>query len=93
MKRSYLLLSLLVFNPVLADENSIRLKEGPGKDLVSSYCVHCHSLDYIPMHATILDKQGWTKTVNKMITVMGAPIKQEDVPAIVDYLAKNYGKK
>lgn len=31
--------------------------------------------------------------VNKMVKVMGAPIKQEDIPKIVDYLMKYYGKK
>ncbi|MGR9035002.1 MAG: c-type cytochrome, partial [Gammaproteobacteria bacterium] len=87
MKRSYLFLSLLVFNPALADESSIKLKDGPGKDLVSSHCAMCHSLDYIPMQSAILDKPGWTKTVNKMIKIMGAPIKQEDVEPIVNYLA------
>jgi hypothetical protein len=30
--------------------------------------------------------------VNKMIKVMGAPIPERDVPVIVDYLSKNYGK-
>jgi len=30
--------------------------------------------------------------VNKMIKVMGAPIPQEDVPVIVDYLTRHYGK-
>jgi hypothetical protein len=39
-----------------------------------------------------LDRKGWEGSVNKMIKVMGAPIRGEDVPAIVDYLARNYGK-
>lgn len=92
MKQMILFSSLLVFNPVFADESGVQLKEGQGKDLVSSNCVMCHSLDYIPMQSGVLDKQGWTKTVNKMSSIMGAPIKQEDVGPIVDYLAKNYGK-
>jgi hypothetical protein len=52
----------------------------------------CHSLDYITLHATILDRAGWEKTVVKMINVMGAPINDVDKKIIIDYLAQNYGK-
>jgi hypothetical protein len=34
----------------------------------------------------------WQAEVNKMINAFGAPIDPKDVPAIVDYLTKNYGK-
>ena len=44
------------------------------------------------MHAQILDRSGWEKTVNKMINVMGAPINDTDKKIIIDYLVKNYGK-
>jgi len=52
----------------------------------------CHSLDYIQMNSTFLDRKGWEASVNKMIKVMGAPIRPDDVPLIVDYLNRNYGK-
>ncbi len=29
-----------------AGEDAVKLKDGPGKDLVQSACVGCHSLDY-----------------------------------------------
>jgi mono/diheme cytochrome c family protein len=74
-----------------ADESQIRLKEGPGVDLVRSNCATCHSLDYIPMNSPFLDRKGWEGEVNKMINAMHAPIDQKNVPAIVDYLAKYYG--
>ena len=51
----------------------------------------CHSLDYITMQPPFPRAQ-WTATVNKMIKVMGAPIKPEAVDPIVAYLAKHYGK-
>lgn len=92
MKPWFFAMSLLVFNPALADEADTKLISGPGKDQVLSNCVMCHSLDYIPMNSGFLDRQGWEKTVNKMIKVMGAPIRQEDIEPIVDYLTKNYGK-
>jgi hypothetical protein len=74
-----------------ADESRIKLKDGPGKEAVMANCVMCHSLDYIPMNSPFLSRAGWEATVNKMIKAMGAPIRQEDVPQIVDYLSKNYG--
>jgi hypothetical protein len=39
-----------------------------------------------------LDRKGWEASVNKMIKVMGAPVADGDVRAIVDYLAAQYGR-
>lgn len=83
---------LLIASTALAVESRIQLKEGPGKALVAANCVMCHSLDYIQINSGILDKPGWQKIVDKMIKVMGAPIKPEDIDPLVAYLAKNYGK-
>lgn len=76
-----------------ADESSIKLKEGAGREAVMANCVTCHSLDYIPMNSPFQKRAGWEATVNKMIKAMGAPIRHEDVPPIVDYLSRNYGAK
>ncbi|MGR8935212.1 MAG: c-type cytochrome [Gammaproteobacteria bacterium] len=92
MKACLLWLNLLAAIPAAADESTIRLQDGAGKKTVAANCVTCHSLDYIPMHATVLDRQGWQKTVDKMVKSMGAPIKPEDIAPIVDYLSKQYGK-
>lgn len=73
-------------------EGAIRLRDGPGQQLVQANCMTCHSLDYIQMNSVFLDRQGWQKSVDKMITVMGAPVRQEDVAPIVDYLTAAYGK-
>ena len=82
----------LVSAAAFADEGTIQLKDGLGKDLVMGNCVMCHSLDYVPMNSVFLDRKGWEASVNKMIKVMGAPIKNEDIGQIVDYLTKCYGK-
>jgi len=87
-----LLLSLLLAAPALADESAIKLQDAAGRDLVERNCIACHSLDYIPMNSPFLDRKGWEATVTKMIKVMGAPIPADDVPGIVDYLVRNYGK-
>lgn len=90
--RLLVLLGLLAAAPVLADESAVKLKDGDGRALVEANCVMCHSLDYIPMNSVFLDRKGWEASVNKMIKVMGAPIPERDVPAVVDYLTRNYGK-
>lgn len=96
MRTSLALLSAAVLSAVFADclagESSIKLKNGPGRELVQANCVMCHSLDYIPMNSVFLDHDGWQKTVDKMIKVMGAPVRLEDVAPIVDYLTTEYGK-
>ncbi len=82
----------LSMSSALADESQLRLIDAPGRTLVATSCITCHSLDYIPMNSKILDRKGWDAEVNKMIKVMGAPIRSEDTAAIVNYLAKNYGR-
>jgi hypothetical protein len=84
---------LAVMSPVVgfADESQIRLREGPRQELVRANCSICHSLDYIQMNSVFLNREGWQKSVDKMIKVMGAPIRPEDVPAIVEYLTAAYG--
>lgn len=75
-----------------AGEAQIRLKEGPGRELVEANCATCHSLDYIQTNSPFLDRKGWEATLSKMVNAMGAPVPKEDVPAIVEYLSRHYGK-
>ena len=91
MRHAIWLIALLAA-PVCADESSWRLHDAPGREVVEANCIMCHSLDYIPMNSPFLDRKAWEASVNKMIKVMGAPIREQDVNAIVDYLAKHYGK-
>ena len=93
MSRSSTLLTFLLAAPAcLAGESAVQLKDAPGKALVQANCAMCHSLDYVQMNSVFLDREGWQKSVDKMVKVMGAPIRPEDVPPIVDYLAAAYGK-
>ncbi|HYE35200.1 cytochrome c [Methylocaldum sp.] len=75
----------------LADEEQIKLKEGAGRETVMANCVMCHSIDYIPMNSPFMKKADWQATIDKMVKVMGAPISQDDIPVILDYLTKYYG--
>ena len=77
--------------PAAAQEEKIKLKDGPGRETVEVNCSVCHSLDYIPMNSPFLDRPKWDATVKKMTGPFGAPIDEKDIPQILDYLAKNYG--
>ncbi len=85
------LVAALIASPALADEQVIKLKQGPGLDKVEANCAACHSLAYIPMNSPFLNAAGWDATVKKMINALKAPIDPADAKAITDYLAKNYG--
>ena len=74
-----------------AQDRPIELATAPGRDVVEKYCGTCHSLDYLTMNSPILDRQGWTSEVNKMIIAFGAPINPYETAIIIDYLVKNYG--
>jgi mono/diheme cytochrome c family protein len=82
----------LLAQPAVADEGSIVLKDGNGRDVVEQNCAACHSLDYVVMNSPFLDQAKWQATVTKMIGVYGAAITAEDAAAIIDYLAAHYGK-
>lgn len=92
MKTFMLAVGILALSvPAFAQDEKVALKDGAGKDLVEVNCSVCHSLDYIPMNSPFLDRPKWEATVKKMIGPYGAPIDEKDVPAIVEYLANNYG--
>jgi hypothetical protein len=69
---------------------TIELKPGPDKAKADSYCMICHSTDYITMQPPF-SKAQWTATVTKMIKTFGAPIPPEDAEKVINYLATAYG--
>lgn len=79
--------------PASADEDSIHLRDGGGRDLTEARCAICHSLDYIPNNAPVMDRSGWQKTVQKMRERFGAPITDQEAQQILDYLAGSYAGK
>jgi mono/diheme cytochrome c family protein len=85
-------IGLVLGSGVQAGEDTIELKDGPGREQVQRHCIACHSLDYIQMNSPFLDRKGWEASVGKMIKVMGAHIDESEARAIVDYLAAHYGK-
>ena len=60
-----------------------------GKMILENACTACHDLDLVMDMK--LSKQEWDDLVKSMIS-KGAAIEDKDVPVLVDYLAKTYGK-
>ena len=93
MKLAMILIALaLAATAVIAAEQRTALKDGPGRDKVEASCASCHSLDYIVMNSTFMNRQLWDVEVTKMIKAFGAPISEADGKEIADYLARNYGQ-
>jgi cytochrome c5 len=67
--------------------DSDRLFQGPGADVVNNNCLACHSAG-MALTQPRLPRAVWQAEVEKMRNTYKAPIAAEDVPAIVDYLAK-----
>ncbi|GJE79072.1 c-type cytochrome [Methylorubrum thiocyanatum] len=59
--------------------------DGPGAEAINNNCLACHSAGMV-LTQPKLTKTQWTETVNKMVKVYKAPVSQEDVGAIVEYL-------
>jgi sulfite dehydrogenase (cytochrome) subunit B len=94
MKIATIIIALaLAATTVIAAEQRIALKEGPGRDKIEANCVACHSLDYITTNSPFLTRQVWDAEVTKMIKAFGAPISDADAREIAEYLTKNYGQQ
>jgi len=75
----------------LPGDAGMAFKPGPGLAAVQGNCLSCHSSAYVSTQP-VLSKAQWTAEVTKMKNVYGAPIADDAVLAIVDYLTTQYGK-
>ena len=65
-------------------------KAGPGVELALAQCVLCHSADYVSTQPP-LARTAWKASVQKMREKYGAPLPEDKVEPLVDYLVKTYG--
>lgn len=61
--------------------------DGPGADVMNANCTACHSASMALTQPKLTHAQ-WAAIVHKMRDVYRAPVQAEDVPQIVDYLAR-----
>jgi mono/diheme cytochrome c family protein len=64
------------------------LPTAAGVEAAQANCSGCHSVDYITTQPrTFKDQRAfWVGEVAKMKKAYGAPIQDQDIPTIVDYL-------
>jgi hypothetical protein len=59
-----------------------------GEQILTTACLTCHDNRAVDTQA--LDAPAWTKEINSMIE-KGAEIKADDVPLLIEYLARYHG--
>ena|SRR5215831_5028930 len=77
-------------NNAAAANNNAAANSNAGKNILENSCTNCHGIDVVEQHGLTAD--GWTDIVRGMIG-FGATVTDEQVPILVDYLAKTYGPK
>jgi|SRR5579871_2001770 len=85
-------MKLLIFlSAILATRGAAQtLPDGPGKDTFEKVCADCHGLDRAINQR--LTRPEWQQLVDRM-GAKGANGSAEEMAAIVNYLAKNFGKE
>lgn len=63
---------------------------GADADAINNNCLTCHSAGMV-LNQPAMPRATWQAEVDKMRTVYKAPIPEEEVKPIVDYLAKLKG--
>lgn len=76
-------------------EETARLKQSthPGYQVALQKCSICHSADYINLQPPGMNLKQWTAEVGKMQHAFGAPISDDEVKLIGEYLAITYGSE
>ena len=75
--------------------DSVQFKPSPlpGYAKAQAQCVACHSAEYMLYQPATAPRGYWENMVKRMKVVFKAPVNDEDMPLIVDYLVKTYGNE
>ena len=84
-----MLIGLAAFTTVLAITGAAQPKDR-GRELVEDVCTYCHNLDRL--HGQQLSREEWRELTRGMISE-GAPVTDQELSMILDYLVKHYGPK
>jgi competence protein ComEA len=85
-----LVLGIAVVLPITAATTETAMPDGEGKQLTMRVCGNCHALKIVT--ALRMTKSQWSREVDKMAQA-GASATDEEFDVIIDYLAKNFGRK
>jgi len=94
---SYIALGIFVVATATAPALDIKLppetmafKQDVGAEIANGQCLTCHSVEYVVIQPP-MQRAFWKAEVQKMQQKYAAPIPDNQVEAVVDYLTKNYG--
>src|SRR5580765_670355 len=65
-------------------------KQDAGVEIANAQCLICHSVEYVTIQPP-LPKTFWKGSIQKMQQKYGAPIPEDQVEPLADYLTRNYG--
>jgi hypothetical protein len=65
---------------------------GADAEAINNNCLACHSAGMV-LNQPAMTQAAWQAEVNKMKSTYKAPLAEEDVPSIVNYLARTMGPK
>jgi cytochrome c551/c552 len=65
-------------------------KQDLGAEIANGQCLTCHSVEYVVIQPP-MQRAFWKAEVQKMQQKYSAPIPDDQVETVVDYLTKNYG--
>src|SRR5207244_1094344 len=65
-------------------------KSGAGSEVAFAQCLLCHSADYVSTQPG-LSRATWKAIVQKMREKYGAPLPENQIEPLLDYLTSNYG--
>lgn len=65
----------------------------PGYAKAKKSCTECHSAEYMVYQPPTAPRAYWTAMVHRMKDVFKGPIKDDDMPELIDYLVKTYGNE
>jgi hypothetical protein len=68
------------------------LPPAPGRETVLALCATCHTPEYITLQPP-LSRETWVAEVTKMRTTYSAPVPEDKVDEIVEYLVAVRGLK
>ena len=65
----------------------------PGYAKAQANCATCHSAEYMQYQPATAPRAYWEAMAKRMKLVFKAPIPDDDIPLIVEYLVKTYGNE
>lgn len=95
MKRLILLAALTSVAqaaPITLPPDTLGFKTGAGAELATGQCLVCHSAHYVTTQP-VLPRAFWKASVEKMQKKYGAPIPDDQIAPLVEYLVQTYGNE